>query len=378
MGVDRRRCSVWLDPNARRAGGGRAAGHRAHHPHDRARSRAVGRRCGGGDPAGLGERLRTRRLVEAARRLATRHRDRIPARRHAAHSQGDDRLRPERKGRDPEIQRRDGCAPSQCRSRRTADGPGRTQRRDSPLSKATCRVMPNFNRANLSLEPVNVAINDALERAAVTSAELPRPYLGASIVGHECARRIQYDWWCKPVLAARTREIFARGHDFEERSRRQLAEAGFKFAPPELCAFSALGGTLRGHADGIIIDGPQLPGLCLICPAIWECKAVNAKNWRALERDGLEKVFPHYAAQVALYQAYLDVTNPALFTATNADTCERLHFLVPFNSERAQGWSDRAANIIEATRAGELLPRGFDDPEDWRCRMCAHHARCWG
>jgi len=75
---------------------------------------------------------------------------------------------------------------------------------------------------------------------------------------------------------------------------------------------------------------------------------------------------------------YLDVTNPALFTATNADTCERLHFLVPFNAERAQMWSDRAANIIEATRAGELLPRGFDDPEDWRCRMCAHHSRCWG
>ena len=139
-----------------------------------------------------------------------------------------------------------------------------------------------------------------------------------------------------------------------------------------------LGGALRGHADGIITDGPQLPGLYLIYPLLWEHKAVNAKNWRAVERDGLEKVFPQYAAQVALYQAYLDVTNPALFTATNADTCERLHFLVPFNAERAQMWSDRAANIIEATRAGELLPRGFDDPEDWRCRMCAHRARCWG
>jgi len=69
--------------------------------------------------------------------------------------------------------------------------------------------MPNFNRANLSLEPVNVAINDALERAAVTMAELPRPYLGASIVGHECARRIQYDWWCKPVLVELRRPALA-------------------------------------------------------------------------------------------------------------------------------------------------------------------------
>ena len=180
------------------------------------------------------------------------------------------------------------------------------------------------------------------------------------------------------MLAARTREIFERGHYFEERARRHLIEAGFKFAPPEALAFTALGGALRGHADGIITDGPQLPGLYLIYPLLWEHKAVNAKTGARSSATDSRQVFPQYAAQVALYQAYFDVTNPALFTATNADTCERLHFLVPFNAERAQMWSDRAANIIEATRAGELLPRGFDDPEDWRCRMCAHRARCWG
>ena len=105
--------------------------------------------------------------------------------------------------------------------------------------------------------------------------------------------------------------------------------------------------------------------------------ALNAKNWRAIERDGLEKTFPQYAAQVALYQAYLEITNPALFTAVNADTCERLHFFVPFNTERAQAWSDRAVTIIEATRAGELLPRAFDDPQDWHCQLCSHKERCW-
>jgi hypothetical protein len=141
--------------------------------------------------------------------------------------------------------------------------------------------------------------------------------------------------------------------------------------------FSGAVGALRGHADGIIIHGPDLPGAYLIYPLLWEHKAINAKNWRAVERDGLEKAFPQYAAQVALYQAYLDITNPALFTVTNADTCEWLHFPVPFNAERAQLWSDRAVNIIAATRAGELLPRGFDDPEDWRCKICPHKERCW-
>jgi hypothetical protein len=235
----------------------------------------------------------------------------------------------------------------------------------------------NLNRANLSLEPINGAINAALERAGAATAELPRPYLGASIVGHECLRRIQYDWWCKPELAARTREIFDRGHYFEERTRQHLIAAGFKFAPPEALAFSAAGGALRGHADGIIIHGPDLPGAYLIYPTIWEHKALNAKGCREVERDGLEKAYPQYAAQVALYQAYLNITNPALFSVTNADSCEWLHFLVPYNAERAQLWSDRAVNIIEATRAGELLPRAYDDPQEWRCRMCSHKERCW-
>ena len=237
--------------------------------------------------------------------------------------------------------------------------------------------MLNLNRATVSIEPLNVAINGAIERAAAQTVELPRPYLGASIVGGKCLRKIHFDWWCTPTHSARLREIFARGHYFEERSRQLLTAAGFKFAPPDALAFSAADGLLRGHADGIIIAGPNDLAAYLLCPALWEHKAVNTKNWRALERDGLEKTFPQYAAQVALYQAYLDVTNPALFTALNADTCERLHLLVPFDAGRAQTWSDRAVSIIAATRAGELLPRHTEDPTDWRCKACSHFKRCW-
>jgi hypothetical protein len=237
--------------------------------------------------------------------------------------------------------------------------------------------MLNLNRVNLSIEPVNVAINEAIERSAAGAAELARPYLGASVVGSECLRRVQFDWWCTPRHSVRTREIFARGHYFEARLRAQLVAAGFKFASSEALAFTAVNGDLRGHADGIIIAGPlDLPAY-LIYPCIWEAKALSAKNWRALERDGLEKTFPKYAAQLALYQSYLDLTNPALFSALNSDTCEQLHFFVPFDAERAQLWSDRAVTIIAATRAGELLPRGYDDEKDWHCRMCPHAERCW-
>src|SRR5215510_12447544 len=124
--------------------------------------------------------------------------------------------------------------------------------------------MLDFNRANISAAPINVAINDAIAAAARAMAEAPRLYLGASIVGHECLRKIQFDWQCDPVHPLRLRDIFARGHFFEEQSRQRLLAAGFRFAPPDTLAFVAINGLFRGHADGIIIAGPNLPGAYLI------------------------------------------------------------------------------------------------------------------
>lgn len=235
-------------------------------------------------------------------------------------------------------------------------------------------MLHNFNKASLSLDPINVALNADIDRVAIATTEQFRPYLGVSIAGFECARRVQYTWTCKTEHPARTREIFQRGHYHEGRVRNHLEAIGFKFAADEACAFSAVGGALRGHADGIIIAGERP---YLVYPALWENKALGAKGWRALERDGIEKAFPHYHVQVLLYQAYLDVTNPALFTAVNSGTCELLSFLVPYDAERAQLWSDRAANIIAATRAGELLPRAYKYPEKFPCKICPHVERCW-
>jgi hypothetical protein len=236
----------------------------------------------------------------------------------------------------------------------------------------------DFNRACLSTELVNTVINDLIETAATRTPEVnERQYLGASSIGSECLRRVQYDWMVASTHSLRTRDIFHRGHVFEKLSKQHLIDAGFRFAPDDALGFKAVDGLLRGHADGIIIAGPDLSGVYLPFPCLWEHKCLGAKGWRAIERDGLEKAYPQYAVQIWLYEAYLDVTNPALVTVTNADSCERLHLLLPFNTERAQAWSDRAVTVIEATRAGELLPRFTDNAEDWRCRFCGHRQRCW-
>jgi hypothetical protein len=229
----------------------------------------------------------------------------------------------------------------------------------------------------LQREPLNVAVNDAVERAT-GAAHLSRAYLGASIVGHECARQIQYDWWCVAEQPARLRRIFNRGHLFEQLTLAELALAGFQFAPKEALEFVALDGFLQGHADGIVTAGPNLAGIDFAYPAIWECKALNNKNWKAAVRNGFTATFPRYATQVALYQHFLDKPNPALVSCVNADTCEVLHLALPFDAERAEEAIDRAHSIIDATRAGELLPRFTSDPGNFQCRICQHRRRCWG
>ena len=68
--------------------------------------------------------------------------------------------------------------------------------------------MLNLNRAILSAKPLNQLVNELIETAEPQSPNY-RQYLGASSIGAECLRRIQYDWMCDPQFPASTRDIFA-------------------------------------------------------------------------------------------------------------------------------------------------------------------------
>jgi hypothetical protein len=124
-------------------------------------------------------------------------------------------------------------------------------------------------------------------------------------------------------------------------------------------------------------------GFDLAVPALWECKTMNAKNWRACVKDGVTKSKPVYAAQIAVYQAYMEASvpgisvAPAVFTAINKDTAEMHHELVPFDADLAQRMSDRGVRILQATDAGELLPRIAASADFFECRFCPWAERCW-
>jgi hypothetical protein len=215
-------------------------------------------------------------------------------------------------------------------------------------------------------------------------AQVPtRQYLGASRLGIACERALQYEYAQAPVDMGRETQgrmlrIFERGHIMEDCMVNWLRAAGFdvrvRQTNGEQFGFSVVDGRLQGHIDGVIVAGPD--GFAY--PALWENKCLGNKSWRELEKKQLAVAKPVYAAQVALYQAYLKLhEHPALFTALNADTMEIYTELVPFDASLAQRMSDRAVKIITATEAGELLPRLFTDPTHFECKFCNYAKRCW-
>jgi hypothetical protein len=211
----------------------------------------------------------------------------------------------------------------------------------------------------------------------------PREYLGASRLGAACERQLQYEYAHAPVdhgkgFSGRLLRIFERGHRTEDMVIRWLRLAGFDLKTEDASGrqfgFSVAGGRLRGHVDGVLVGGPE--GFHF--PALWENKCLGAKSWRDVEKRKLAAAKPVYAAQIALYQTYLELhEQPALFTAVNADTMEIYAELVPFDAALAQRMSDRAARVISATEAGELLPRSFAESTHFECKVCAWADRCW-
>lgn len=249
--------------------------------------------------------------------------------------------------------------------------------------------MLDFNKRPSMGERINAAVDAALE--ADRAATPPRDYLGASRLGHACERALQFEFAGAPKdegqdFSGRSLRIFAIGHQLEDLAIRWLRATGIDLVTQKRdggqFGFSVAGERIRGHVDGIVAEAPAALGLRT--PALWECKTMNAKNWRACVKDGVAVAKPVYAAQIALYQAYMEGTipgisaHPALFTAINKDTAELHHELVPFDAGLAQRMSDRGVRILQATDAGELLPRIATNRDFFECRFCPWAARCWG
>ena len=248
--------------------------------------------------------------------------------------------------------------------------------------------MLDFNSRETFADKINHCIDTAL--TTENGLQEPRDYLGASRLGVECDRALQYEYLNSPKddsrdFSGKTLRIFAAGHVFEDLAIGWLRKAGFEIFTEKpdgsQFGFSVAKGRIRGHVDGIITNGPA--ELNLSYPMLWECKSLNNKSWNDTVKKGVVLSKPVYATQMAIYQAYMEGSieglskNPAFFTAINKDTAELHHELVPFDGSRAQKMSDRGVKILNSCDHHELLPRIAKSPTFFVCKFCDWQDRCW-
>ena len=210
-----------------------------------------------------------------------------------------------------------------------------------------------------------------------------RRYLGGSMLGDKCARKIQYTYLGQEPdeekqFTAQTLRIFQLGHELENSMSGWIRNAGFDLrtmdSNGEQFGFSVANDEIKGHIDGVICGGPVDMGY----PCLWENKSANDKKFREFMMKGVARTNPVYAAQIALYQAYMNLTeHPCLFTVLNKNTSQIYYELVPFDKVLAQEISDKAVNILEATKANEILPRVAFSRDFFDCKWCEFQDRCW-
>jgi len=210
-----------------------------------------------------------------------------------------------------------------------------------------------------------------------------RTYLGASSLGDSCSRKIQYRYMNqKPdkesEFSAKLLRIFQFGHAIEDMAHGWLIKAGFDLKSTdkngEQFGFSIAEDQIKGHIDGVICGGLDE----LQYPMLWECKSANDRSFNEFVRKGVKEVNLTYASQIALYQAYMNLTeNPALFTVVNKNTCEIYYELVPFDKFLAQKTSDKAVEILKAVKHNEVLPRVAVNSDYFMCKRCEFRNSCW-
>lgn len=141
-----------------------------------------------------------------------------------------------------------------------------------------------------------------------------RGYIGASILGHVCERRIWLEWNAAkmppqdPIKLGNREEKFDRGRHEEKRLIKVLQGSGYLVLDRQ-GAFSVMDANFQGHIDGVILDGDGKKH-------ILEIKSANEKNFLKLQKQGIEAAFPNYYLQCQMYMHFLKIPQ-CLFLAVN-------------------------------------------------------------
>lgn len=238
------------------------------------------------------------------------------------------------------------------------------------------------------IDPVD--IDEPIETASMTVLNIDwavekafdeheRVYLGGSVIGEECWRKLWYGfrWASEPEkFDGRMLRLFRRGHREEISMVEDLRRTGVTVLEVDgntgrQWEVSDHGGHFGGHLDGIALGVIEAPAKVHLL----ECKTHNQKNFRELLRKGVEIAQPHHYAQMQIYMHHMSLTR-ALYLAVNKNDDTYYSERVRYDPLFAMRLVAKAGEIIGAYKAPD---KRFSNPNArmaFPCGTCHHLPLC--
>jgi len=208
-----------------------------------------------------------------------------------------------------------------------------------------------------------------------TTESLPRPYLGMSQLGEDCARKLLYyfRWVSKDKIDGRVNRIFTTGHNAEIFMIEHLESIGVKTwdTLDSQAGFSAVQNHCRGHSDGMALGVPGAKKTTHLL----EFKTSSDKLFKLVKKKGVrEEKYMHYC-QMALYM-YFSKTTRALYMVYNKNTSEYYIERVEANNELAKDLIFKANLVITSENPNDFQKIGSGNASFYKCKFCNYSDVC--
>ena len=197
----------------------------------------------------------------------------------------------------------------------------------------------------------------------VVHKSLPRPHLGASIIGHPCVRYLVYtfNWAYENEINGKSYRIFRMGDDIEKRIIEALESIGIKITNTQTTVSN---GHTGGSIDGIATNVPDYPDDRFL----FEAKSMNHTNFIDVQKKGVQESKPQHYAQMQKYMGELSM-DFGLYAVLNKNTAEIYTEMVPYDDSIYRSLLERELDILNAQNINEF-PRISNLPSWYQCKFC--------
>lgn len=206
-------------------------------------------------------------------------------------------------------------------------------------------------------------------------ADAERTYLGASVLGDACERKLwlQFRWAYHAIpFQGRMIRLFETGHLQEERMIADLRAVGCEIVERTddggQIAVRFADGHGGGHLDGEVVGLVEAPKAVHVL----ECKTHNAKSFAQLKKHGVREAKPQHYDQMQVYM-HLRGRERGCYLAVNKDTEELYLERIHYDADAALRLMAKADRIVHAHHAPDRIA---SDASSFPCRFCDLREAC--